>query len=186
VRLGNEATVRRAQSAYQRLIERIRGAGFQVEAYQLPMVVDDRLSQTRLFQRAMGVLDVEVEREVLMLYSSLAGWFGAGVIARYAPHSRAVAVGSTGGGIDDFPKLTWEQLERDLLLAARHVSHLFVFSLEGCVRRGFLERIEAMDWERPVESPWMANAVSKGINWMWRAVAASRSVLGRSSNTGGS
>jgi len=42
--------------------------------------------------------------------------------------------------------MPWEELSRDLLLASGVTRDIFVFSLEGCVRQGFLERLLDFDW----------------------------------------
>lgn len=139
-----------AHAAYHRIVSRARSAGLRVDSYQFPLVLADRHAHGSLWQRIAGGLDVAVEREVVMLYSSLLGVAGPGLIQRLSPRCAALGVGSTGGGIDPFPKLSWLQLERDLLLAAEHCADLSIFSLEGCVWQGFLERLRDFDWERRV------------------------------------
>jgi hypothetical protein len=42
--------------------------------------------------------------------------------------------------------LTWDALERDLQLAAHHTDTIYLFSLEGCVERGLLPRLNQIDW----------------------------------------
>lgn len=56
-------------------------------------------------------------------------------------------------GLVDTRSLTWEQFERDLLLAARMKSELYIFSLEGFVEQGFLPRLMGFHWDQPVYIP---------------------------------
>ena len=66
-----------------------------------------------------------------------------------------VAVGSTGGGvdIDQPPALTWTELVRDLRLARQWGDEIFVFSLEGCVERGYLRHLGGLGWDAPINLP---------------------------------
>lgn len=155
-----------ALTDYRRLIARMRADGFLVETYQFPMLLDDRRQRSRLWQGVLGALELEADREVLMLYTSLMGFAGPALLASYAAHARAVAVGSTGGGIDPFPKLTWAELERDLVVAARHATELFIFSLEGCVEQQFLARLVTVEWDRAVvEPPAPHRVVATGVRF---------------------
>lgn len=150
LRRGRGPVVEQARTAYQRLVERARGDGLRVETYQFPVIVDDRRATSQFWQRTMGALALEADREVPMVYTSLLGAAGPGLLEHWAPHCRAIAVGSTGGGIDPFPKLSWAELERDLVVAARHAREVFIFSLEGCVEQGLLERLASVEWDRTV------------------------------------
>jgi hypothetical protein len=148
----------RARAEYSALLALIRADGYRVDTYQLPFIVDDRRAEATLLQRLTGVLDLPADREVLMLYSSFVRPHGPGVLWSYGPEAQSIAVGSTGGGVDvpgliDVPPLSWEELTRDLRLARRLCVDLHLFSLEGCVRQGFLPRLRTFDWEGPVELP---------------------------------
>lgn len=146
-RRGRVPVLEAAARRYQALIDRLRGERLNVETYQFPFVVDDRRFSSRFWQRTLGALALDADREVVMLYSSLLP-AGHGMLSHYAPHCRAIAVGSTGGGIDPLPKLSWAELERDLLTAASHAPEVFVFSLEGCVAQRVLGRFASLDWNR--------------------------------------
>jgi hypothetical protein len=157
-RLLNGQRVRRAREDYLALVERIRADGHRVDSYQLPFIVDERAAGSTLLQRLTGVVELPVEREVLMLYTSAVRARGAALLWSYAPEARVIALGSTGGGVElpegaELPLLSWEDLSRDLRLARRWTNELYVFSLEGCVRQGFLSRLRELDWEAPVEVP---------------------------------
>lgn len=83
---------------------------------------------------------------------------GPAVLASYAPDAQAVALGSTGGGVNasndtSGSPLTWEELARDLRLAWFWHDHLYIFSLEGCLKQGFLARLKTFEWDRPMMLP---------------------------------
>ena len=141
---------------YQGLVRRIHADGYPVDAYVFPFIHTEREAGTEVLQRITGMIDLRVDREIVMLYTSFARPHGHGFLDFYARHFPAVAVGVTGGGVEEGlnppPPLTWEELARDLRLARRHTDDIHVFSLEGCVERGFLERLAEFDWGVPVES----------------------------------
>lgn len=155
---------RRGHLFYRRLTARIRADGFHLESYQFPFIVDERRAGSTLLQRLLGVVDLDVDREVLMLYTSFVreerlGLNGPGGLWSYGPEAQGIAVGSAGGGVtvagaDQIPPLTWDELSRDLLLAHHWCDHLSVFSLEGAVRQGFLTRLRDFDWSQRIPPPW--------------------------------
>jgi hypothetical protein len=146
----------KAQNIFKELVARIKSDGFVLESYQFPLIVDDRMAKSTLVQRFLGILTIDSDREVLMLYSSFLGENSAGVIWSYGKDSRSIAVGSTGGGVE-LPKpiavLSWEDFERDLLLAWRWSNDIYIFSLEGCIQQGFLEKLLAFEWDRIILAP---------------------------------
>ncbi|QSQ16044.1 hypothetical protein [Myxococcus landrumensis] len=151
---------REARAGYHALVERIRADGYRVDAYQFPLIVDERQARSSLLRRVAGVLDVPADREVLMLYTSFVRPRGPALLWSYAPGTGALAVGSTGGGVElpgvlASSPLDWTELSRDLRLAVRWTHDLHVFSLEGCVKQGFLSRLRVFDWDAPVEPPWV-------------------------------
>lgn len=157
-RLLDGGRVRRAREAYLALVERIRADGYRVDSYQMPFIVDERAAGSTLLQRLTGVVELPVDREVLMLYTSAVRAHGAAFLWSYAPRASFIALGSTGGGVElpeaaALPLLSWDELSRDLRLARRWTNELHVFSLEGCVRQGFLPRLRTLDWDAPVEVP---------------------------------
>jgi hypothetical protein len=157
-RFGRGEQLRQAREAYGALVARIRADGHRVDAYQLPVIADERRAGSTLLQRLLGIVELPADREVLMLYSSFLRPHGPSVLESYGAQARSIGVGSTGGGVElpgagAAPPLSWEELSRDLRLARRHCADLHVFSLEGCVRQGFLSRLRSFDWEGPVEEP---------------------------------
>ncbi|MCE9672516.1 hypothetical protein LY474_32385 [Myxococcus stipitatus] len=172
---------RAARAGYATLVERIRADGHRVDTYQFPFIVDERQARSSVLRRVAGVLDVPTDREVLMLYTSFLRPQGPAWLWSYAPGSTAIAVGSTGGGVDlpgllATPPLDWNELSRDLRLAVRWTHDLYIFSLEGCVRQGFLSRLRTFDWDAPVEPPWVP---ARRVDAVRRAARAVLGVSGR-------
>jgi hypothetical protein len=59
-------------------------------------------------------------------------------------------------------------LERDLLLAHCWTEDLYIFSLEGCVQRGYMARLRDFDWSRPVAAPFAAAGQIDGARALFR------------------
>jgi hypothetical protein len=156
-RVFERGRLRPARLAYQSLVAQMQVDGYRVDSYQFPVIADERQVGSTLLQRVTGLVNVIVDREVWMLYSSFLRPNGVGLIASYAPNAQSVAVGSTGGGVDvglvDTLPLTWDELGRDLRLAWHYCDDLHIFSLEGCVQRGFLERLRSFTWDYPILLP---------------------------------
>jgi hypothetical protein len=153
-RLRRGEQLRRARESYEALIARVRADGYRVDTYQLPLIVDERQARSTLLQRLLGVVDLPADREVLMLYSSFVRPHGESLLESYGSQARSIGVGSTGGGVElpgagAAPPLSWDELSGDLRRARRLCADLHVFSLEGCVRQGFLPRLQAFDWGGP-------------------------------------
>ena len=157
-RLFHVRQMRRARMAYRALVALIHANGYPVESYQFPLIADERRVGSTVLQRLAGVVDISVDREVWMLYTSLLRPNGPGIIASYAPEASALGLGVTGGGVVEPglsapAPLTWEEFARDLRLAWLWCDDLFVFSLEGCVAQGFIDRLQSFDWDLPILTP---------------------------------
>jgi hypothetical protein len=142
--------IRDAEQIYRELVLEIHKAGQSVESYQFPVIVDERKALSMLVRRMLGIVDVATDAEVLMLYQS---YFGKSGVRSYFPDAQHIALGVTGGGVNADrpqiePKLTWAELESDLLAAARCTQSLYVFSLEGCVEQDMLPALQALDWNK--------------------------------------
>lgn len=146
---------RLASNAYRKMVRQIQSDGYLVESYQFPVLADERKVRSTLIQRMTGIVDIRVDREVWMLYSSFLYRWGAGYLWSYAPQAEAIGIGITGGGteIGNLASLSWEELARDLRLAWYWTDHLYIFSLEGCVRQGYLGRLKLMVWDVPILLP---------------------------------
>lgn len=149
--------ISRNREIYQGLVRRIHADGYPVDAYVFPFIHTEREAGTEVLQRITGMIDLQVDREIAMLYTSFARPHGEGFLDFYARHFPAVAVGVTGGGVEEGldppPPLSWDEFARDLRLARRHTRDIHVFSLEGCVERGYLERLVDFDWGVPTHAP---------------------------------
>lgn len=156
-RLVMAGRLEQARALYQGLIGLIRTDGFAVDAYVVPLLQTERRAGTRTLQRLSGILDLRVEREIAMLYTNFIRPHGPGFLDHFAPHFDAVAVGVTGGGVQDGidppPDLTWDEFARDLRIARRHTDDIHIFSLEGCVAQGWLQNLITFDWSVPVDVP---------------------------------
>ena len=163
----NWRVFRTARRIYRYLIDEIHTDGFRVDIYQFPFIIDERKAESSLLQRATGIIDLPADREVLMLYSSFARPHGAGFVWSYAPEAKAIGIGLTSAGVEtgtpfESPPLSWDELERDLRLAWAWTDDLFIYSLEGCVKRGFLPRLKTFTWDQPILAPtepalWVEN-----------------------------
>ena len=154
----NHERLRRAQAVYSTLVTQMRMDGYHVDSYQFPFIVDERRAGSTLLQRIAGIIDLPVDREVLMIYTSAVPAAGPSGLCSYAPDAQSIAVGSTGGGVkigggSELASLDWEAFTRDLLLAHRWSQDIAIFSLEGCVRQGMLSRLLEFDWSQPVMLP---------------------------------
>ncbi len=153
-----------ASAAYLELAAIIRHDGYEVHTYQYPVIVDDRRAGTTLSQRTLDIVDIPADHEVLLLYSShikllLGSDLDGAFVRSYAQHADGIAIGSTGGGVLDpikgtpAPHIDLAALKRDLIIAAQYTDTVHVFSLEGCVDRGWLSDLRAIDWDQPLHIP---------------------------------
>ncbi len=147
--------VRRANDDYRALVRRMQARGYRVQTHQLSFIADERKANSTLLQRIFGLVDVRGDEEVLMLYTSLSEPFGAALIWAYGAEAQVVAVGSTALSGDAaldarYPPLTWEKFSRDLRVARHFSTTVGIYSLEGCVRQGFMPKLKTMDWAEPV------------------------------------
>jgi hypothetical protein len=46
--------------------------------------------------------------------------------------------------------LSWEELSHDVIVASHFSPVVGIYNLEGCVRRGLLAQLIALDWNQPV------------------------------------
>jgi hypothetical protein len=63
-----------------------------------------------------------------------------------------ITLGSTGGGVKiegiELAALSWDKLERDLLIASRLTDEILIFCLESSVQKGFLTNIINLDFNQ--------------------------------------
>jgi hypothetical protein len=148
--------VDRARNAYAALIKRIRADGYRVETYQFPFLTDERRVHSRLLERLFGIVDIRGDREALMTYTSFNHAIDSALIWEYGPDAQILTVGSTAGDTQPgagFGPLTWREFTRDLIVAAHFSRVVGVYSLEGCVRQGYLPLLRNMNWGQSVTIP---------------------------------
>jgi hypothetical protein len=165
--------VRRARDDYQALVRQMQARGYRVQTHQLAFIADERKAGSTLLQRIFGIVDVRSDEEVLMLYTSLSEPFGAALIWAYGPEAQLVAVGSTNLSGDPaldarYPPLTWEKFSRDLRVARHFSRRVGVYSLEGCVRYGFIPKLMTIDWSEPVTIPAQSIQQATGFRTLVR------------------
>lgn len=155
-----------AHTAYVELIAAIRHDGYEAHTYQVPFVADDRRAGTTLVQRALDIVDVPSDLDVLICLSSVSSeWLdydlGGALVASYGPAADAIGIGSAGeaGDDDEIAPLPWPAVRRDLLLAAQHTDTIYIFALEDCVARGLLGPIAALDWTAPARAVYGKRAL---------------------------
>jgi len=192
-RFTNKKRVFEAQNAYQDLVKLIHADGYSVESYHIPLISEERRAYATVLQRTVGLVDLNTDREVLMLYSSFLRPDGAAVLWSYAAEADSIGVGNTGGGVDlagvsDLDPLTWEEFSRDLRLCAMLEKPIHIFCLEGCVAQGFLSKLNTFDWNKQAEIPnriHKIRAIRTGITvilWLlerpWVILVALASLIG--------
>lgn len=166
-----------ARAAYTELIGRIHHDGYEVHTYQLPILADDRRAGTTLVQRALDIVDLPADLEVLICYSSapldtLGHDLGGALITSYGPAADSIGVGTLSdapreSGDEPPPPLPWEALERDLILAAQHTDTIYLYALEGCVERGLLPRLATINWD----------AAERAVMWKRALVSTFRTCI---------
>jgi hypothetical protein len=202
-----------ARAAYLDLVAMIRYDGYVVHTYQLPFIIDDRRAGTTLIQRMLDIVDLPADQEVVMLYSSLFfpglinSDLGGAFVHSYAQHADGIAIGVVGGGVVhdpitgvQAPRMSLEAFQRDLRIAAQYTNTVHVFSLEGCVERGWLSEIKQLDWDTPAYIPrrqrfqmamlrklvtfilWCSRYGWTALGWLGWLVAASMFITRRISN----
>lgn len=159
---------------YGQLVNQIHLDGYSVDSYQFPFIVDERIAQSQFLRRLAGVVDLTVDREILMLYSSFTRTLSSGILWSYAAQADAVGIGVTGGGVDlgettSSRPLDWQEFSYDLLQAYQFQDWIFIFSLEGCVQQDFLTQLSTFTWEQPLLPPVQAGRRVDN----WRKIAQS-------------
>jgi hypothetical protein len=178
-----------ARTAYGELIVAIHHDGYDVHTYQIPVIEDDRRAGTTLIQRALDIVDLPSDLDVLMCSSSVpvelfGNDLGGALIASYGESADAIGIGSVGelgpiGGEDETTHgeravLPWQAVRRDLLLADEQTDTIYVYSLEDCVERGLLPRIAALEWGTPARPALRQRAligVLRGVGFAILVVA---------------
>ena len=163
-RLFDKSEIEKGRKEYATLIRLIKADKYPVESYYASFIKDEvNLHQTAI-QQVSKFLDIKTDKEIPMLYSSFMG-NADGLIKIYGIDLKlnAVALGSTGGGVDTtLPTLSYEQLVHDINVAAKQSTEIHIFSLEGCVSKGYLTKLVDYTYDSTVTlDPKQIKSVSK-------------------------
>jgi hypothetical protein len=149
-RLYDNKSLNTATEIYQKLISAMKADGYEVESYIIPFLFEERAKKTTSLQKLLGIVDIETDKEIPMSYTS--GMGNPAIIPLYHMDKMPIALGSTGGGVNiegfELAPLTWNKLERDLIIAAGLTDEIVVFCLETSVQKGFLENIKQIDFNK--------------------------------------
>lgn len=165
-RLYDNKSLKNGKEVFQALIEKMKADSYTVESYVIPFIFEERARKTTSLQKLMGIVDIETEREIPMLYTS--AMRNPGIIPLYHHDNMPVALGSTGGGVNiegiELASLSWDELEGDLLIASKLTDQIIIFCLETSVRKGFLHKINGLDWNQQAPDISVETAKQAKIN----------------------
>jgi hypothetical protein len=142
-RLYSKDEVETGRRKYAELVDMIHKDGYAVETYYAAFIRDETAIGRTAIQQATKFLDIRTEKDIPMLYSSfLSNGDGLMVVYGSEAGAKAVGIGSVGGGIDTtLPILNYKELIRDMTIASSFAEELHIFSLEGCVQKGYLTKL---------------------------------------------
>ena len=147
----DETNLKLAKLKYDTLMAQVKADGYAVEGYYHPFINDEVANGTSSIQRMTRFLPYKTGNDIPMLYSSLNG-NGDGMLKLYGAdiHLYATGLGSTGGGIDTSGLLTYERLVHDMNVAFKTVKEVHIFSLEGAVKSGMLQKLLTYKYDSTV------------------------------------
>lgn len=179
-RIWNKKQFAESCAIYRSLVDLMHADGYTVQSYECFFMADERKVGSSLLNRLFGIADIPADKRIAMLYSSYFRPVGVGVLGIYAQTADAAAIGITGGGVeldglDHKQPMSWDEFSRDLRIANRCCQgDVHVFSLEGCVERGYLKRLRNFDWNQNAACPWhwsvllnLARVLSLGALWVF-------------------
>lgn len=147
-RFGNRWHIEAATTAYRAVVDRIHADGHQTESYEVPFVRDDRVSQSTVARRLLGLPDLAAQQTVVRLCSSTTRPYGPGLIATYAPEYTAVIVGNVDDDTNHHP-LTRVELMRDIThVAASGVKFIYIAEMAHIFAHGWHTHIAQSAWQR--------------------------------------
>jgi len=148
-RFGNRWHIDEATTSYQSIIEQIHSDGYTTESYEMPFVRDDRVSQSTVARRLLGLPNLATQHTVVRLCSSAARPYGPGLIATYAPEYTAAIIGNVDNGDDANHPLSLAELMRDVAhVAACGVKHIYIAEMAHIFAHGWHEHIAQPTWVR--------------------------------------
>ena len=156
-RLYEKEPLEEGRKTYEQLVNQIRRDGYYLESYVIPTIYDERIAGTTSFQKAIGLIDIKTPNEIPMLYTSM--FNNPSIIPSYYQKGQPIALGTAGGGVTIEgmkPKaLTWDNLQRDILISTRYSSEVIIFCLEAVVENGWLANLKNFDYS--VKPPTLAD-----------------------------
>jgi hypothetical protein len=171
-RLYDKHSLIKGKEIYRALVEKMKADGYAVESYLIPFIFEEREGKTSSLQKLIGIVDIRTDSEIPMCYTSAMD--NPGIIPFYHHDKMPVALGSTGGGVNiegiELAAITWDKLERDLLIASKLTDQIVIFCLESTVQKGFLDKINNLDWNRQADDITIQTAKQAKISRVTRAV----------------
>jgi hypothetical protein len=171
-RLYDNESLKKGKEQYQQLISRMKSDGYTVESYLISVIYEERAKNISSGQKLMGIVDIKTDKEIPMLYSSMMN--NPGNIPLYLQKNMPVGLGSTGGGVKiegvELASLSWESLERDLLVASKLTGDIHIFCLETSVQKGFLTKIQHLDFDQKAPDISLETKKQSQINSKLRTV----------------
>jgi hypothetical protein len=177
-RLWDKKQFAESCAVYDSLVASMRADGYLVHSYECFFMADERKTGSSLLNRLFGVADMAADKRVAMLYSSYFRPVGVAMLGIYARAADAAAIGTTGGGVElegleHKVPMSWEEFSHDIRIANRCChGDVHVFSLEGCVERGYLGRLLDFDWNREATCPrhwsvllYLTRLLALGVLW---------------------
>lgn len=148
-RFGNRWHIEDATTTYQQIMARIHADGHTSESYEVPFVRDDRVSQSTVARRLLGLPDLAAHQTVVRLCSSTARPYGPGLITTYAPEYTAAIIGNVDAGDNNNHPLSLVELMRDVAhVAACGVKHIYIAEMTHIFGLGWHEHIAQPTWLR--------------------------------------
>lgn len=164
--LYRNKALEKSKNDYQSIISEMKSDGFRVESYIIPFLFEERAKKATSVQKLLGIVDIETDIEIPMLYTSMMN--NPGILPAYIRKGMPAGIGSTGGGVNvdgfELAALSWEKLERDLLIASRLTDEVVIFCLETSVKKGYLEKVKNLDFSKNPPDITIETARQKKFN----------------------
>ncbi len=171
-RLYDNKSLIEGKALYSKLVEKMNSDGYIVESYIMSFIYEEREKKTTSVQKLLGIVDIKTEKEIPMSYTSAMG--NPAIIPINHRDHMPIALGSTGGGVKiegiELASLSWDELERDLLIASKLTDEIHIFCLETSVQKGFLTKIKNLDFEQKAPDLTIETEKQKKVNFIVRFI----------------
>jgi len=153
----NSEQLLQAKQNYKQLAEQVQVDGYRLELYRSAVIETPERGRLKFLRKAESQLALLADRQVALLFSSLHRGQSQAALWRALAGAQAIGIGLTGSSVlfedmDQADPLTWEEFTRDLRIGAQSGKPVYVFSLEGCARLGYLDRLITFDLGAPVDT----------------------------------